>query len=183
MSTDRSLEVLLWAVRGASPPDWSLLVEYGRDRRRPGRTLIPIPEIDQAARMIRVLGRESEVRIGPVPRVRRSDRSLEVAVGFVAWAEVPADQVPDLDAFPARPSFEIATGDRLTALWVLDRPEPAHRIEAVNNRLAEHLGVVPSPVDALLRAPDTDYPEPCRVIERRLHIHDLDDLLAERVIR
>jgi hypothetical protein len=179
----------LWAIRGASPPDWHLEIRHTRqDRQGLGRTFYSVDQVDLAARTITALGRRSDVYVGVLPRIRRGGTAADVSAGHLVWVDLDdPEAVEAADTFPVRPSMKLSSGNGEHRYWVLDRPTDAAEIVKANRRLAAHLGADPACTDQarVMRAPGTlnhkapDDPKPCKILEFVTETYGLDQVLAQ----
>lgn len=178
----------LWAIRGASPPDWFFEVRHTRQGRGMGQAFHPVAEVNGTAELIIRLGKQQDTYVGVLPRVKRSGRGEAVEVGHLVWVDLDdAEAVQAADAFPIPPSMKLSSGNGEHRYWVLDSPTPAAEIVEANRRLANHLGGDLAATDRarIMRAPSTlnhkdpDKPRPCRVLSTVTETYPLPDLLAE----
>jgi hypothetical protein len=120
----------------------------------------PVADFAKAAERAAELGRERDLYFGVIPRTHENGRgAADVGPATTVWADLDSSEAMiELRSF-APPSIMVATGTEghHHAYWLLDSPQDAEAVVALNRDLALHLGADVAATDAarILRLPDT----------------------------
>jgi hypothetical protein len=162
MSSDRRerpLERYLRLLAGSDPGERLLEIRY----RRPvgmRQRFIPAHDLEQAARLLRRLGPQTDAYVGVLLRDRRSGGRDAVTRSHLVFVELDAPASERLlERSPAPASMRVASGSRghAHAYWLLREPVSAQAAQAANRKLAYRVGGDLASVDAtrILRPPQT----------------------------
>jgi hypothetical protein len=106
------------------------------------------------------LSTKYDVYFGVAPRTRREGGKAAIAHAYTVWGDVDTPAaLAEMATFDLPPSAVVASGSPgcFHAYWFLDQPITVDVLEAVNRRLATHLGADIRATDAarILRVPGT----------------------------
>jgi hypothetical protein len=125
----------------------------------PERCWVPVGNLAEVERCVRLLAPVRHVYIGVAPRVRRSGTADAVERCWVLWADLDTeDAIERLRVFRPLPSIVVRSGSGgAHAYWPMSEPLPPTWAQRANRRLALALGADMNATDAarILRPPGT----------------------------
>lgn len=131
-----------------------------RERGAGKSEFFPVADFAEAATQAVELGRGRNLYFGVIPRTHENGRgAADVGPATTIWADIDSDKaMVELLSF-VPPSIMVATGTEghHHAYWLLDTPQDAEAVVALNRDLALHLGADVAATDAarILRLPGT----------------------------
>jgi hypothetical protein len=125
----------------------------------PERCWVPVDQLAEVERCVRLLAPQRQVYLGVAPRVRRAGTADAVERVWTLWADLDTeDAIKRLRTFRPLPSIVVRSGSGgAHAYWPLSEPLPPAWAQRANRRLALGLAADINATDAarILRPPGT----------------------------